>query len=138
MKRSIIPSALIAAALLLGASLSFAADNKAGHATDTKAISNGKTTEKDAKAKTSKAVAKVKIVDINSAPKAELKRLPGVDDATADKIIAGRPYLTKADLVTQHIVPSGIYTQLSSRVIAKQNKASAAKLERLTKERAGR
>ena len=138
MKRSIIPSALIAAALLLGASLSFAAENKAGPATETKAIGNAKTTEKGAKAKTGKAPAKVKIVDINSAGKAELKRLPGVDDATADKIIVGRPYLTKADLVTQKIVSQGIYGQIESRVIAKQNKAAAAKLEKLTRERAGR
>ncbi|MHB8668320.1 MAG: ComEA family DNA-binding protein [Burkholderiales bacterium] len=138
MKRSIIPSAVIAAALLLGASLSFAADNKAGPATETKAIGNAKTTEKGAKAKAGKAATKVKLVDINSAGKTELKTLPGVDDATADKIIAGRPYLTKADLVTQKIVSQGIYGQIESRVIAKQNKAAAAKLEKLTRERAGR
>jgi len=138
MKRSIIPSALIAAALLLGASLSLAAENKAGPATETKAIGNGKTTEKGAKAKAGKTAAKVKLVDINSAGKAELKTLPGVSDATADQIIAGRPYLSKADLVTQDIVSSGIYGQLKSKVFAKQNKAAAAKLEKLKKERASR
>ncbi len=40
-----------------------------------------------------------KLVDINSASKAELKTLPGIDDARADKIIAGRPYVSKAVLV---------------------------------------
>ncbi len=138
MKRSIIPSALISAALLLGASLSFAAENKAGPATETKAIGNAKTTETGAKAKAGKTAAKVKLVDINSAGKAELKTLPGVDEATADQIIAGRPYLSKADLLTQKTVSSGVYAQIRSRVIAKQNKASAAKLEKLKKERASR
>lgn len=138
MKRSIIPSALIAAALLLGASLSFAVESKAGPATETKAIGNGKTTEQGAKAKAGKAAAKVKLVDINSAGKAELKTLPGVDDATADKIIAGRPYLSKADLVTENIVSSGVFGQLKARVFALQNKAATAKLEKLKKERASR
>ena len=97
MKRSIIPSALIAAALLLGASLSLAAENKAGPATETKAIGNAKTTEKGAKAKAGKAAAKVKLVDINSAGKAELKTLPGVDDA---KPIRSSPAgLTSARLI---------------------------------------
>lgn len=136
MKRSIIPSALIAAALLLGASLSLAAESKAGPAAETKAIGNAKTTEKSTKA--GKAAAKVKLVDINSAGKAEMKTLPGVGDVEADKIIAGRPYLSKADLVTQKIVSPEIYGQLKSRVVAKQNKASAAKLEKLIKERTNR
>ncbi len=138
MKHSIIPSALIAAVLLLGASLSFAAENKAGATAETKAIGNTKVEKHSAKAKTGKAPAKVKIVDINSAGKAVLKRLPGVDDAMADKIIAGRPYLTKADLVTQKIVSQGLYGQIESRVIAKQNKAAAAKLAKLMKERAAK
>lgn len=138
MKRSILPSASIAVALLLGVSLSFAAENKAGAVTETKAIGNTKVKEQSAKAKAGKAGTKVKLVDVNSAGKAELKTLPGVDDATADKIIAGRPYLSKADLLTQKVVSSGIYAQIRARVIAKQNKAAAAKLEKLMKERAAR
>lgn len=138
MNPSIIKTVLIAAALLLCASLSFAAENKSGPATETKAVSNAKTTQKSTKAKVGKAAAKVKLVDINSAGKAELKTLPGVSDAAADQIIARRPYLTKADLVTEKIVSPGIYGQLKSRVFAKQNKAAAAKLEKLKKERTSR
>lgn len=71
----------------------------------------------------SKMVAKpaaVKLVDINSASKAELKTLPGIDDALANKIIAGRPYLSKAFLVTRNIVPAGAYETIKRQIIAKQ------------------
>src|ERR1051325_9795025 len=37
-------------------------------------------------------------VDINSASQADLEKLPGVGEATAKKIIAGRPYQTVGDL----------------------------------------
>lgn len=59
-------------------------------------------------------------VDINSASKAELKTLTGVDDALAARIIAGRPYLSKANLVTHNIMPAGLYMSLKQRIIAKQ------------------
>lgn len=62
----------------------------------------------------------VKAVDINNASKAELKTLQGVDDALAAKIIAGRPYPSKANLVTHDIIPAGLYLQLKQRIIAKQ------------------
>lgn len=61
-----------------------------------------------------------KVVDINGASKAELKTLQGVDDALAAKIIAGRPYLSKANLVTHNIIPAGLYMQLKQQIIAKQ------------------
>lgn len=62
----------------------------------------------------------IKAVDINSASKAELKTLPGIDDARADKIIAGRPYPSKAFLVTRNIIPIGDYDQIRKRIIAMQ------------------
>jgi len=120
MNCSIIRTALIAAALLLSAGLSLAADNKPGAAAETKAVTAPKSTEKDAKAKSAKSTAKVKQVDINSASKKELKTLPGIGDAEADKIIAGRPYLTKAHLTTRDILPRGVYENLKMLVIAKQ------------------
>jgi len=138
MNLSIIKTVLIAAASLLCANQSFAAEGKSAPATETKAISNVKATEKGAKAKAGKAAARVKLVDINSASKTELKTLPGIDDATADKIIAGRPYLSKADLVSENIVSSGVFAALKLRVFALQNKAAKAKLEKLKKERASR
>jgi len=65
-------------------------------------------------------LASKKIVDINRASKTELRTLQGVDDALAAKIIAGRPYLSKANLVTHNIIPAGLYMQLKQQIIAKQ------------------
>jgi len=61
-----------------------------------------------------------KWVDINSASKAELKTLPRIDDALANKIIAGRPYKSKAFLITNKIIPPGAYQAIRDQVIAKQ------------------
>ena len=63
----------------------------------------------------------VPLVDINSASKAQLKTLPGIGDAEADKIVAGRPYLSKADLVSAKVLPAGVYLSIKNRIIAKQD-----------------
>ena len=68
MYRSIVQSALIAAALLLCASLSLAVENNTGRGGETKVIGKALATEKGAKPKADKAAAKVKLVDINIAP----------------------------------------------------------------------
>lgn len=62
----------------------------------------------------------VKRVDINSAGKAELKTLPGIGDAEADRIIANRPYLSKTQLVEKKVLPVGPYLSLKGRVVALQ------------------
>ena len=121
MNRSIVQSALIAAVLLLSASLSLAVENNPGTATETKTIGKAKVTnDKAAKATKAKAAAKVKLVDINSAGKTELKKLPGISDADAEKIIAGRPYNSKARLITRNIVSHEVYENLKTLVIARQ------------------
>jgi len=61
-----------------------------------------------------------KLVDINSASRAELKQLPGIGDAEADRIIAARPYPSKAKLVAEKVLPYESYLNLKGRIIAVQ------------------
>jgi DNA uptake protein ComE-like DNA-binding protein len=72
------------------------------------------------------AAAKMAPVDINSASKEDLMKLKGIDDAAADKIIAGRPYKSKAQLVSKTVLTKAQYAKIKSHVVAKQE-ASASK-----------
>lgn len=71
--------------------------------------------------------AAAKLVDINSASKAELMKLPGVSEAEAAKIVAGRPYLTKTRLVTKNIVSMEVYQSINKLVIARQKETPTPK-----------
>jgi competence protein ComEA len=97
--------------------LSFAADTKA--IAPQQAASKAKPVAKPA--------AKIKLVDINSASSEELKKLPGIGDAEAAKIIASRPYGSKAWLLGHKILPEDKYPGIKDLIIAKQPNKDAAK-----------
>jgi competence protein ComEA len=123
MKHSIIKTALIVLALWMSAGLSLADERQAPKTNQTNATDQAKPAAKKSKASPVRA----EPVDINSATKEELKKLPGIGDADADKIIAGRPYLTKAHLQTRNIVSPGVYLDLRQLVVARQKDAKFGK-----------
>jgi competence protein ComEA len=66
--------------------------------------------------------AETKLIDINSATDSELQSLSGIGPKTAAKIISGRPYKAKDELLDRKIVNKGQYAKIKDLIIAKQPK----------------
>jgi len=66
------------------------------------------------------AAGKVDLLNINTATAKQLKALPGIDEAYTEKIIKGRPYQRKDELVQKKILPRAAYEGITYRLAAKQ------------------
>jgi DNA uptake protein ComE-like DNA-binding protein len=60
-----------------------------------------------------------KTLDLNSASKEQLTSLPGVDAATADHILEHRPYRSKEELVSKHVISDEEYQKIQDKVGAR-------------------
>jgi competence protein ComEA len=57
-------------------------------------------------------------IDINTATADQLKAIPGIGDAYSKRIIDGRPYTAKNQLVSRGILPQGVYDKIKDQIIA--------------------
>lgn len=116
MKSSIVMIVAISASQLLFAGGALAAATQADAPRIAKPVAAASATASARK----KSRPDIKPVDINSASKAELEKLPGLSAADAQRVIAARPYLSKAKLVTDKIISGSQYETIKTMIVARQ------------------
>jgi len=77
----------------------------------------------DAMSRSTAALPNADLVDINTASAAQLKVLPGVTDSDSAKIIQGRPYSDKSQLVSKKAVSEVTYDKIKDHIVARQPKS---------------
>ena len=91
-----------------------------------KALSKAADKTKDAASATKDKMTGTDKLDINSATKDQLTALPGVCEVYSQKIIDGRPYAAKNDLVKKNVVPQATYDKIKDQIIAHKVSSSSA------------
>jgi competence protein ComEA len=116
--------------VVIVATAMLAAQSKPDKATTTGKPAGGTTAQSSTSSKSPAAAPAAKAgvkLDINSASKDELEKIPGIGPATSQKIIDGRPYRAKNELVSKKIVSKSEYEKIKDQIIAHQDTAGAKK-----------
>ncbi|HYO81683.1 MAG TPA: helix-hairpin-helix domain-containing protein [Bryobacteraceae bacterium] len=74
--------------------------------------------KRPAPAKSAAATATSELIDVNTASAEQLASVPGIGEAYAKKIIAGRPYKAKNELLQKKVLPAGVYQKAKDRIVA--------------------
>jgi competence protein ComEA len=69
---------------------------------------------------TTLAAEKAETLDFNTATVDQFKTLPGIGEAYSAKIIKGRPYKRKDELVQKKVIPQATYDKIKEQIVAKQ------------------
>ncbi len=121
MKKLVTLVTSLAFALVLAAGFTFAADKPAATKTPIAPVAEKKTDTKPT------APAKEELIDINTANEEQLKKIPGIGEEYSKKIISGRPYAKKDQLISRKIIPPAVYEKIKDKIIARQTKAESKK-----------
>jgi len=129
-------------ALVLSAALSFAqstpSSSNAGQSANSDTTTTTTTTKKTTVHHSKSAAASSSTnagekLDINTATKEQLEALPGIGPKYSQKIIDGRPYRAKSDLVSKNIIPRSVYEKIRGDVVAHRATTTSATSKASTK-----